>query len=54
MEAPRDKQRLVISIIGWIIELIVRSIRKRKENPPSPLLKGENDRGSSRDNGITE
>ena len=31
MEAPRDKQRLVISIIGWIIDLIINAIRKNKE-----------------------
>ena len=29
--APRDKQRLVISIIGWIIDLIINAIRKNKE-----------------------
>jgi hypothetical protein len=28
--APRDKQRIVISIIGWIIELIINAIRRRK------------------------
>ena len=29
--APRDKQRIVISIIGWIINLIIDSVRKHKE-----------------------
>ncbi len=29
--APRDKQRLVISIIGWIIDLIIHAIRRRKK-----------------------
>lgn len=33
--APRDKQRIVISIIGWIIDLIIHSVRKKK-------LKAEN------------
>ena len=28
---PRDKQRLVISIIGWIIDLIIHAIRRRKK-----------------------
>ena len=32
MEAPRDKQRLVISIIGWIIDLIINAIRRRKSD----------------------
>ena len=35
LEAPRDKQRLVISIIGWIIDLIIHAIRRRKKETNS-------------------
>ena len=29
--APRDKQRIVISIIGWLIDLIITAIRNKKQ-----------------------
>jgi len=29
--APHDKQRIVISLIGWVIEIIIDAIRKNKE-----------------------
>jgi hypothetical protein len=32
--APRDKQRIVISLIGWIIDLIITAVRKKREKSP--------------------
>ena len=29
--ATPEKQRIVISVIGWLLDLIIHTIRKRKE-----------------------
>ncbi len=31
LKSARPEKRIVISIIGWIIDLIIDSVRKRKE-----------------------
>ena len=31
LRSARPEKRIVLSIIGWIIELIIDSVRKRKE-----------------------
>ena len=39
--APRDKQRLVISIIGWIIELIDSISQKSKVKSRKRLVESQ-------------